>query len=952
MIKAKWIWKKQSDYNKYNDTVIAKKSFTIADLKTARIAVTADTIYRLFINDIWVNDGPCRSYPENFQYDLIDVTGHLKKGKNEIIIIAKYFGCGDFHHKPRHAGILAQLDIDPDTAGARSVCTDKSWKVTTAHGWIPNSPKRSVQMGPYEYYDARLEQKMRFTGASELFTTDNGPWKNLHPRDVALLTKEPVHFQSFISANVTTSDILDFCLPRVRLTHPHLVEANMHINSPMLIAAVINLKKNATVKVTSAGLREPNLNIVIDGKQNKSGIHRLQAGSHLLLASAKALLNHDKEATLRFIDPSEDMTLTNPLDDKHENPFALVRLPQFAFACNDLQWDLETFLQKNPDAREKLNSYKTFAAEMLKTVTDRMTFLEKLGDSAELLAFDEMFVRNPYPAFQHRKVLADASQLVTNPGALIYDNDEYTIVNPIGDGDIELAYDLGHQSVGYYQLELIADQGVHIDINSIEYITGDGKLQHTGENRNSLHYVTKQGVNRFTSLCRRSGRYVFVTIRNLTSSLKIRRLALIESTYPVNHIAALNCSDETLNRIWDISSRTLKLCTEDTFTDCPLYEQTLWVGDARNEALFAYTTFDAVDVGRRCIELAAQSLNHYPITGCQVPSCWDCLLPAWSFLWSVSVWDYYWYTDDKKFLRRVYPAMIKNILGAEKHITHRGLFSCDYWNLFDWADIDDDHQTVLHNSMFLVGAIDSCLKVADALGRKTHTAWLQSLRDNLKKSINACWLESSNSYPDSIHEDDSPSSRTCQHTSFLAILYDIIESKNLKAALDNLLSPPRQMTRVGSPFAILYLYETLEKLTLDDHILESIYKSYTPMLAAGATTVWESFSTGTLAHDDFPTRSHCHGWSAAPLYFLPRIILGIKQTASGARSFTLSPRPNKLTSAAGRIATCKGPLEVNWRIKAKTMHLNYTAPAGTKVRFQSNTQLEQLTIILNGKKLT
>ena len=156
-----------------------------------------------------------------------------------------------------------------------------------------------------------------------------------------------------------------------------------------------------------------------------------------------------------------------------------------------------------------------------------------------------------------------------------------------------------------------------------------------------------------------------------------------------------------------------------------MYEQTLWVGDARNESLFAYGAFGAYDLGARCIKLAAQSLERYPIVGCQVPSSWDCLLPAWSFLWGISVWDYYWHTGDKKFLKKLWPAVIKNLKGAESLIDKKtGLFSGPFWNMFDWTDIDQQQKTVLHNSMFIVGAIEAALKSAKVLGDKKQISWL------------------------------------------------------------------------------------------------------------------------------------------------------------------------------------------------------------------------------------
>jgi alpha-L-rhamnosidase len=106
-LKAKWIWKKQSNYKLYNRTIIARKYFQLGKIRYGKIRITADSYYRLFINGQWVNDGPCRSWPEHFQYDEIDVTPQLRQGTNEIRVIARYFGCGTFHQVPQQAGLLA-----------------------------------------------------------------------------------------------------------------------------------------------------------------------------------------------------------------------------------------------------------------------------------------------------------------------------------------------------------------------------------------------------------------------------------------------------------------------------------------------------------------------------------------------------------------------------------------------------------------------------------------------------------------------------------------------------------------------------------------------------------------------------------------------------------------------------------------------------------------------------
>ena len=189
------------------------------------------------------------------------------------------------------------------------------------------------------------------------------------------------------------------------------------------------------------------------------------------------------------------------------------------------------------------------------------------------------------------------------------DDDSVTEVQPLEGADVELLYDLGEQNCGYYRLDLEAPAGTVVDLFGVEYINAEGAVQHTGPYRNGMRYICKEGRNELLAFRRRSQRHLFVTLRNMTGPVRIRHLELIESTYPTDFAEGFSCSDEALTAIWQISARTLKLCMEDTYTDCPLYEQTLWVGDARNEGLYGLECLGAYDITERCVRLAAESLE-------------------------------------------------------------------------------------------------------------------------------------------------------------------------------------------------------------------------------------------------------------------------------------------------------------------------------------------------------
>lgn len=96
--------------------------------KTAVANIACDSKYWLWINDEMVvfegqlKRGPT---PKDTYYDEIDLTGHLKKGKNAIAVLVWYWGKHGFaHNSSGKAGLIFDADID-----GKSVVSDSSWKV-------------------------------------------------------------------------------------------------------------------------------------------------------------------------------------------------------------------------------------------------------------------------------------------------------------------------------------------------------------------------------------------------------------------------------------------------------------------------------------------------------------------------------------------------------------------------------------------------------------------------------------------------------------------------------------------------------------------------------------------------------------------------------------------------------------------------------------------------------
>jgi alpha-L-rhamnosidase len=247
----------------------------------------------------------------------------------------------------------------------------------------------------------------------------------------------------------------------------------------------------------------------------------------------------------------------------------------------------------------------------------------------------------------------------------------------------------------------------------------------------------------------------------------------------------------------------------------------------------------------------------------------------------------------------------------------------------------------------LAGAQQAAEKCAEVLGETAALEMIRGRRNKLISATNAHWNDAKNSYPDSLLDTTGePSDKVCQHTSMVSIMCDVASSEIREKAINNLLNPTEDMTTIGAPFAMQFMYEALEKAGEYDALIESISTKFQPMIDAGASTVWEMFPGSHFDTRGFPTRSHCHAWASSPIYFLNRIVLGIEQTKAGGTAFEISPRLCGLTHASGATATPQGKVSVDWKLVDNKLHVTIEAPEGVEAEFKSNSTLENYEIVL------
>ncbi len=125
--------------------------------RTARLRITADSDYRLFVNGRELGSGPIRHAPRRIEFDEYSLDGALVAGANVVAVIGRFRGYPSPWWEPSPTSftlgggcLAAEIAIDGAIVG-----TDDTWRVMAADAWIPAAPRGFLVTQPDELLDAR-----------------------------------------------------------------------------------------------------------------------------------------------------------------------------------------------------------------------------------------------------------------------------------------------------------------------------------------------------------------------------------------------------------------------------------------------------------------------------------------------------------------------------------------------------------------------------------------------------------------------------------------------------------------------------------------------------------------------------------------------------------------------------------------------------------------------------
>ena len=533
----------------------------------------------------------------------------------------------------------------------------------------------------------------------------------------------------------------------------------------------------------------------------------------------------------------------------------------------------------------------------------------------------------PVEAFFHTagRTYGATQHDVRNPEALRSDDETCALVDPLRpDFAPSVVLDFGAECYGYFDVDIADSAG-----GTMEMSYGES-LNFTLVDR----YTMRPGRQHYRPFERRGGRYLMLTFRDCPGPVRIRRVTCLRQSYPVRRLGRFHCSDDRLNRIWQVGSYTAQMCMQDHYEDCPWREQTLYCGDMAVSALLSYYAFGSEDLGRKCLRQLARMQKPSGAIRSQGPApCSIPIIPEYPAFWIISLWNHYWHWGDCELLVELTPTVLACMKWYEDRFDSNGLFarggSEEYGRFIDNLSNISSNEKLAAEQVIIARAFRYAAGIMCRTGDQPRAEHFDKIADNLAPAIERMfWSQLLQCLIDGLTEGGN--TRT-QIANGLALLWDVVRPERREALarvlLDRTKAPPM---RAG--YMNFYMVEALAHAGLHEQAIRRIEEYWGGMIDRGATTFWETFDPdsgdGTL-----PQRlwSLCHAFCAGPVYSLPAHVAGIKAKAPGFQTVEIAPRLGELHWVRSAVPTPRGVVRIVCTKGRQTrcLDVDLTIPAGT-----------------------
>jgi hypothetical protein len=497
-------------------------------------------------------------------------------------------------------------------------------------------------------------------------------------------------------------------------------------------------------------------------------------------------------------------------------------------------------------------------------------------------------------------------------------------------------------TMGYPELTVSGGKNSKVQVKYAEALY---EAVHLKAHRDSVNGLSMFGVwdifhpdgqpRTFRPLWKRTFRYVQFNIETKSEPLEILSYQLEYSGYPYPEMANFESDNQRLNEIFEMSKRTLRMCSGETYYDTPFYEQLSYGGD--NRPIAAISTYNSTDdrLLREVLRLYPQSENKETgLFKSAYPSRFDFDQGSWSMGWIQTLHDYYFMRGDSAFVKQ-FSSKIDGVLRFyERHLDERtGMIgTVKNQNFIDWSitkgslprpnEMREMKQSALL-TLYFAHTLDCTAKLYNELGLKEKATHWEQLSKGIKVAVYTnCWDAEKQ-----LFRDYSDKEIFSQHTNIMAILCDLLPPSQQSALLNRILTW-NEFEEMASSYFSFFLFKAMEKTGQEDLYLDNLTFWYN-FIDRGHTTCGE---TGFASHD----RSDCHAWSAHPAYFMLSSVCGIKPADIGFNMIKITPHLGNLNRVKAEMPHPKGRIAVEYQKTKNGLRTRINLPVGLQGVFELN----------------
>jgi len=911
---GKWIWLSdgQRTENERGCFVAAVEAPEVVE--SCRVRITAVHKYALFLNGICIGQGPVRTTRETAYADAYELAPALLPGGNHLAIEVWNQGYSTYQSLHDASGLVFDVHLD----GRLVLCSDETVRCHRDLGHRCYAPKRNVNLGFTDYYDARLfsQQWMRQPEISA-----GWPAAAVCPDVKREIRERPIRAMHgadlFARRVVRVEDARDGCQVITVNTRKSFFGDRLdadETNFNGLLGCVLHAPQSVSGRVAF-----PN--------RTWNGL----LGTFRIGGTVYPVSDRHRDISVEI--PAGDSLFLMQLSGKFDDLYAHIEFPR-EISLKGFGTDGCCFTI-GPTARRisGLDGRGTLYGDMGSLTDEDIRWfdcetLDQLRDSGAELHWvpKEYVMRDEYLLSLSRRAEVTKTYAVEDKHTgLLWDNDQCTVIDVPRDGDCRrITLDFGDIVIGNLSFNLYAQEGTEIDFYGYEN-EYRGEVDYTIGLNNGMRYICRQGWQSYRCMARLGFRYLVVTVRKAAAPVRIRDLRIRHSVHAAANTGSFACDDEKLNTIWRMSEHTLSVNQEDVFTDSPTYEQAFWIGDAQSSAAVSAYVYGDYAFIRNSIVMAATASANTPLYNALTPTDWGTSIPMWTLNWLVSILEYIETTADETIIDELYLQLRQVLDYYHSLLTPEGGFLVSAWNLIDWAALDVPDYCI---PAAYQGQLSYCFDRFSAFARRLGNhedadRWLAAARTMRGFLDRELWNAERNAFADAWIPGRGLSATFSLQTHVLLWLYGAVVDAGKKEYLRRyILSRPDDFLDAGSPFILSYLYEAQAGLGVCDALLEDIKARWGAMLLYETTTCWEVFPG---FYENSRTRSYCHAWSTAPAALMQKILLGVVREFDGYGSIRIAMPDTKLRWCRGCIPTPHGPIEVDWNKDIKAFSLRLPA---------------------------